>query len=201
MSKQQTYVVGLDFSECGQNALQRALRMAAERQGAVIHIAHAVTREDLGAGSKIEQQEEALEQLPRKIWRRVFESLDALGMGYEDVPVSLHVRLGNPVDVIRQVAVDYEADLVIVGTHGRTGVKKLILGSVAETLARDGHFPVLIAHENKLGELEKTTLPDQPLPEGHEVAADPTRERPHIYRSSLISAWSAFGRPTRPSLV
>lgn len=200
MGKQQTYVVGLDFSECGQRALHRALRMASESQGAVIHIAHAVTRDDLGVGSKIERQEEALEQLPRTIWRRVFESLDALEMGYEDVPVSLHVRLGSPVEVIRQVAIDYDADLVVVGTHGRKGVKKLILGSVAETLAKDGHFPVLIAHENKLRELDKTTLPDQPLPEGHEVA-EPTRERPHIYRSTLISAWGAFGRPTRPSIV
>ena len=93
-----TYVVGLDFSECGQRALQHALSLAKGRS-AIVHIAHAVTREDLGVGSKIEQQDEALEQLPRKIWQRVFSVLDALGMGYEDVPVSLHVRLGGPFDV------------------------------------------------------------------------------------------------------
>ena len=192
-----TFIVGLDFSECGKRALESAILLAKGRN-AVIHIAHAVTREDVGIGSKIERQEVALEQLPRTIWKLVLSVLDQVGMGYDDMSVSLHVRLGSPVDVIKQVAIDYGADLVIVGTHGRTGVKKMILGSVAETLARDGRFPVLIAHENRLKELVKTARPDEPLPEGHVV--QPTRERTHIYRSSLISAWAGLGQPTRASL-
>ncbi len=194
------YVVGLDFSECGQRALTRALRLA-RGNNVTVHIAHAVTQDDMGAGATIERQDHALQELPRTIWRHVFEVLDALGMGYEEVPVSLHVRLGAPVDVIRQVAIDYDADLVIVGTHGRRGVRRIVLGSVAESLSRDGHFAVLIAHENRLAELDKTVLPDGPAPAGEEVFASPTRERPHIYRSTLISAWGALGRPTRPSLV
>ncbi len=195
--KSWTLVVGLDLGECGERALKQALELAAGRD-AVVHIAHAVTRSELGAGSKIEQQDEALERLPREIWKKVFKALEDLNLGYEDVPVWLHVRLGSPEDVVRQVAVDYDADLVVVGTHGRSGLKRMVLGSVAEKLIRDGHFPVLVAHENRLGELEKTTLPDEPLPEGHEVSQG-TAERPHIYRSTLISAWGAFGRPTSPS--
>ena len=198
MTSRQTILVGLDFSECGHRALMHALSMA-RGHDTIVHIAHAVTRDDLGAGRKIEQQEHALEDLPWVIWKRVFKALRELDMGYEDVPVSLHVRLGDPVEVIRQVAIDYEADLVVVGTHGRTGMRKLMLGSVAEKLVRDGHFPVLVAHENKLHELQKTIFPDAPLPPDR-VEMSANRARPHIYRSTLISAWNAFGRPTSPSL-
>ncbi len=197
--KSWTLVVGMDFSECGARALRQALELAAGRDS-VVHIAHAVTRDELGAGSKIEQQEEALERLPRELWKKVFEALDQLEMGYEDVPVWLHVRLGRPTDVIRQVAVDYDADLVVVGTHGRSGVKRMVLGSVAEKLVRDGRFPVLVAHESRIGELDKTVMPDAPLPEDQQVSRA-TSVRPHIYRSTLINAWSAFGRPTTPTSV
>lgn len=197
--KSWTLVVGMDFSECGERALRQALELAQGRDAA-IHIAHAVTRDELGAGSKIEQQEEALERLPRQLWKKVFETLDALRMGYEDVPIWLHVRLGEPAEVVRQIAVDYDADLVVVGTHGRTGIRRMVLGSVAEKLVRDGHFPVLVAHENRIAELEKTTMPDPPLSE-EEKAARGAPEPPHVYRSTLISAWSALGRPTNPMSV
>ncbi|MEM9067053.1 MAG: universal stress protein [Myxococcota bacterium] len=192
-----TYVVGLDFSECGTRALRQTLERA-RHESAVVHVAHAVTRSDLGAGAKIEQQDEALDRVPRKMWRTVFHTLQELKMGYDEVPMWLHVRFGTPLEVIRQVTVDYDADLVVVGTHGRDGVKRLILGSVAEALVRDGRFPVLIAHENRISELGKTLRPEPPRAE--ETPPPEEALRRHGYRSTLISAWNAFGRPTSPSL-
>ena len=196
MTEQQkpwTLIVGLDFSECGKRALRQALSMA-RGQDAEVHVAHAITPTDMGSGNKLERQDAALEELPGMIWRMVFAQLEDLKMGYEDVPIWLHVRLGKPVDVVRQIAVDYDGDLLVVGTHGRTGVKKFVLGSVAEALIKEAHIPVLIAHENRLSELEKTVFPDKPRPPGQEVHRESSA--PHVYRSTLISAWSAMGRPT-----
>ena len=96
---------------------------------------------------------------------------------------------------ISQVAVDYGAMLVVVGTRNQGSVKRLVLGSVADDLVHDGHFPVLVAHANRLAELPKTEFPDEPMPE---VDAEP-HERPlgaSVYRSSLISAWKSLGSPT-----
>lgn len=197
--KKWTLVVGLDFSECGTNALNQALQMA-HRGGGVLHIAHAVTRADMGKGDELATQDSALEELPPMITRMVLAQMEHLGMEYEDVPVGLHVRLGSPFDVVRQVAIDYDADLIVVGTHGRKGVEKLLLGSVAEKLVRDAHVAVLVAHANRLGELEKTTTPD-PMRTPDEEVYRSASESPHVYRSTLISAWRGLGRPTNPNMV
>src|SRR5436853_2132927 len=55
-----------------------------------------------------------------------------------------HVLIGAPAQVICRVAEAARADLVIVGSHGRTGFRRALLGSVAERVARSAGRPVLI---------------------------------------------------------
>ncbi|MEM9866011.1 MAG: universal stress protein [Myxococcota bacterium] len=198
MSESWKLIVGLDFSECGKRALRQALAMASGKN-AELHIVHAVTDADLGKGEKIERQSAALAELPGMIWQIVFGVLDELDLSHEDVPVQLHVRLGPPADTIRQVAVDYDGDLVVVGTHAKKGLEKLVLGSVAQSLVNDAVVPVLVAHKNRLSTLEKTVMPDEARPPGEEVERKPIASR-HVYRSTLIDAWGAFGRPTTPGV-
>lgn len=59
------------------------------------------------------------------------------------------VRLGHPVDQIVAAAKECDADLVIVGTHGHTGLKHLLLGSVAERIVRLAPCPVLTVRERE----------------------------------------------------
>lgn len=53
------------------------------------------------------------------------------------------VRVGVPVDEINRVTDELHADLVVMGTHGRTGVRHLVAGSVAERVVRSASVPVL----------------------------------------------------------
>ncbi len=189
-------IVGVDDSPEGERALATAFRLAKE-MGATVHIAHALTRDELASpGDAMERQDAALGRVPRAIWKTVERVLGRESMGIDEVDVWQHVRLGSPVDVIRQVAVDYGASLVVVGTRGNKGLKKLVLGSVADALVHDGRFPVLVAHPNRLAELPKTELPDAPHPEDAEMKSRP--EGAHLYRSSLIDAWKGLGRPSSP---
>jgi len=55
----------------------------------------------------------------------------------------LFVEEGLPVDVIRRIAAQIRADLIVMGTHGRTGVNRWMLGSVAERVLRESAIPVL----------------------------------------------------------
>jgi nucleotide-binding universal stress UspA family protein len=55
-----------------------------------------------------------------------------------------HLAAGSAWKQILQVAIDLQADLLLVGTHGRTGLKRLMLGSVAEAVARKASCPVLV---------------------------------------------------------
>ena len=75
-------------------------------------------------------------------------SLRALGSLFDDSWQSRHrivkaVRLGTAVPIIVEYAQEHQIDLIIVGTVGRTGLSHLLLGSVAESVVRKAHCPVL----------------------------------------------------------
>jgi universal stress protein A len=59
----------------------------------------------------------------------------------------VEVRLGTATDQIVGAAVDYGSDLVVMGTHGRTGLEHLLLGSVAEQVIRLAPCPVLTVRQ------------------------------------------------------
>ena len=75
------------------------------------------------------------------------------GVDHRDVPIELDCREGDPAREIREAARDIRAGLVVMGTHGRTGLGKLVLGSVTEALLRHSTVPVLTvrpdAHRRK----------------------------------------------------
>src|SRR5262249_59188485 len=61
------------------------------------------------------------------------------------VPVEYLVREGDPVAEILRAARARDCDLIVMGTHGRTGLRRLLLGSVAEGVMRKAPCPVLTA--------------------------------------------------------
>jgi nucleotide-binding universal stress UspA family protein len=54
------------------------------------------------------------------------------------------VQAGAPAETIVQAAVEWRADLVVIGSHGRTGVRRALLGSIAEGVMRSAPCPVLV---------------------------------------------------------
>ncbi|MEJ2760771.1 MAG: universal stress protein [Gammaproteobacteria bacterium] len=63
--------------------------------------------------------------------------------GENDVEISREVRLGDPETEINEMAGEYQADLIIMGTHGRTGLSHLLMGSVTESVLRHANVPIL----------------------------------------------------------
>ena len=57
--------------------------------------------------------------------------------------VRYHVRNGDPFECILDGAADFMTDLIVLATHGRTGVKRLVIGNVAEKVVRHAPCPVL----------------------------------------------------------
>ena len=60
----------------------------------------------------------------------------------EPVPVQVKVTVGKPAEEILRVAREERVDLIVMGTHGRTGLRQLLLGSVTEAVARYAPCPV-----------------------------------------------------------
>jgi nucleotide-binding universal stress UspA family protein len=71
------------------------------------------------------------------------EKLDQISERIHDIPHRNHVRHGQVWKSLADVIEANEVDLIVVGTHGRTGLGKLLLGSVAETILRHAACPVL----------------------------------------------------------
>lgn len=76
----------------------------------------------------------------------------------ESVTLVAHEAHGDAAKVIVQTASDLEADVVVVGTHGRTGVQRVMMGSTAESVVRHAGCPVLVvrskSHDNAVPEID-----------------------------------------------
>jgi len=64
-------------------------------------------------------------------------------LSIDGVEVSVFVRFGAPVDEINKFAGEHDVDVIVMGTHGRTGVRHLLAGSVAERVVRTSKVPVM----------------------------------------------------------
>ncbi|QEG20407.1 universal stress protein [Mariniblastus fucicola] len=62
---------------------------------------------------------------------------------HDDIKASYVVEMGSPTEKIVDFANDNGIDLIIMGTHGRTGIRRLVMGSVAEAVVQNADCPVL----------------------------------------------------------
>jgi nucleotide-binding universal stress UspA family protein len=85
--------------------------------------------------------------------RRSAELLDQWASqlrGKISVPVTTTARIGWPgAEILAALDRDSTVDLVVMGSHGRTGIKRVLLGSVAEKIVRHARCPVLVARRRK----------------------------------------------------
>jgi nucleotide-binding universal stress UspA family protein len=85
--------------------------------------------------------EASLVQEATRRLERMAEEAESLRGG----PVEHRVYTGDPAEAVISAARDGGCDLVVVGTHGRRGLKRLVLGSVAERIVREAPCDVLVA--------------------------------------------------------
>jgi universal stress protein A len=140
MSPIRTILHPTDFSETANHALQIAHSLARDHQATLV-LATVAPEAPLPLPQKYQYLEarKEYETLLEDARRRV----DALAAAVADVPVVASVECGEPGPAILAVAEKHHADLIIMGTHGRTGVSRLLLGSVAEYVIRHAACPVL----------------------------------------------------------
>jgi nucleotide-binding universal stress UspA family protein len=125
----QTILHPTDFSERSGYALQMACSLARDH-GARLVVLHVMPV--------------PLVQEKRLYREEMAEELNRLG-GAPDARVQVERRLeeGDPATQILHVAQEIGCDLIVLGSHGRTGLDRLLMGSVAEQVLRRASFPVL----------------------------------------------------------
>ncbi len=168
-AKAKIVVVGVDFQRCGDEAILAALRMLNEGSASEVHMLHVLDPRDVIDDPQmplLQTEEEVLERGPGILRSRVEQLASVHGLLFNHERVVSHVRVGRAVETLLQMTVDYDADLLVISTHSRHGIDRLVLGSVAEALVRKAHCPVLVARATDYAGLEKTARPDAPYAPG-----------------------------------
>ncbi|MDD1763412.1 MAG: universal stress protein [Methanobacteriaceae archaeon] len=124
-------LVPTDGSEYAARAVEVALSLARELDSRVVAL-HVLDE-------KLIMPFEVLEEEGQNILGQVRKRGEEMG-----VPVDEIILFGNPRHDMAKIATKSGADLVIIGTHGRTGVERLLMGSVAESALKTVQVPVML---------------------------------------------------------
>jgi universal stress protein A len=140
-----TILVPVDFSTCSLLVTRQAAGLARRLDAGLVLLHVAELPADLAPDTHVRPdgvELSAADYLVDDTRRR----LAPYAAAARDVgaAVSVDVRLGSVVPTILAAADELRADLVVIGTHGRTGLARIVLGSVAEGVAHRAHVPVML---------------------------------------------------------
>jgi nucleotide-binding universal stress UspA family protein len=181
-------LAAVSFDATGDRALAEAAGIAQHKAHTELHLVHVVADREPGELLALDVR---LSGIPGELKKRV----ESLWMEHARRVVA-HIRVGVPARAILQTAADIGADLIIVGTHHRSGLERFVLGSVAERVLRDARCPVLVALPRDYAALAQSSSIEPPCPDC--VAAREqsggerywcerhahTRMSPHVYEPS-----------------
>lgn len=131
-----TILVPIDFSESSEAALDWATVLARDT-GATLLLIHVETVPLTTGGG------EYIYAIPEPPTQELQERLAKVAPKDPQVPVVRRLLAGDPADAIVRTAESENVDLIVMGTHGRRGITRLLMGSVAEAVVRRAPCPVL----------------------------------------------------------
>lgn len=151
-----TILLPTDFSECGNFALSYAASLARTFKATIIclnviepivpTVGYSGMTESMPIADITEQLEDSAErELPK-----LAECDDCAGLNVDEVVVH-----GDAAAEIVRVAKERGADLIVIASHGRTGLGRILFGSTAEAVVRHAHCPVLVVKPPQEDESEE----------------------------------------------
>ena len=131
-----TILTTTDFSDASRPGLESAAQLAAAT-GAALHVVHA--EEPLLAAAAQHSHLDIATPTREELQKFVAAALPARSPSPQ-----LHVRSGSAAEAILEAAAAVGADLIVIASHGRSGVGRAVFGSVAEGVLRQATIPVLV---------------------------------------------------------
>jgi nucleotide-binding universal stress UspA family protein len=132
----QTILHPTDFSEHSEVAFRLASEFARDYHAHLI-VLHVLSKQTLAYGEMLSAPDEDQYRL------NALEALHKIQPAIRTTPIEHHLVEGDPAAAIIQAARHFAADLIVMGMHGRTGLSRLLMGSVAEQVVRRASCPVL----------------------------------------------------------
>lgn len=138
-------LVPIDFSDCSKKALQYAIPLA-KQHGAELTLVYVAPSPPYASGEYGVIDYTSIEADMRASGQN---QLKALVEDLHGIPAETTVRCGSAAHEIIDTAKEILADLIVISTHGRTGLQHILLGSVAEYIVRYAPCPVLVVRERE----------------------------------------------------
>ncbi|WP_394773754.1 universal stress protein [Flavobacterium sp.] len=139
-------LVPTDFSEHAEDALKVAAQIAKKNNSEII-VLHM-----LELPSQMSDAVLGGASIPETMlfMKKANEMLDEISSRpyLDDISVTEIVKMDKPIHGISQVSKDYDVDLIIMGSHGSSGIEELLIGSNTEKVVRNSEIPVLVIKKN-----------------------------------------------------
>jgi nucleotide-binding universal stress UspA family protein len=167
METRETYriLVATDFSDLAGQAFAEAISLARRNPYAELHVVAVVDKEASEIVPQADRRASLVQITDHLRERLIAETARMLGPDpSRRVPSIVHIRVGKIAEQIAGLAGEIGADLVVVGTHGRRGVKHLLLGSVAERTVRFSPCAVLVVRPKDTHVLDNLPTIEPPCP-------------------------------------
>ena len=152
-------VVAFDFTPSAEAALERAVDVAAR---APEHVLHVITAVASGGTVKVDEDQDILYETPADHIHQLVTARIAAAFATrataEDTKFFVHARVGRPAREILSLAKEVGADLIFIGSEGRVGVGRLLLGSVSEQVVREAHCPVMVVRPKTYEDVELSKI-------------------------------------------
>lgn len=171
MNKKQV-VVAYDFAEPADIALHRAVELACRAPDHVLHFIGVLSHGDYHRAESVEE----------RLIARLRAVLAEQARGQE-VEFFVHARIGDPAAEILGLAEEVGAEFIVIGSHGRTGVKRLLLGSVSEAVVRAARCAVIVARAREYADVQLDKIVEVDV-------KTPPRELAHRYTYSRAGTLS-----------
>ncbi len=131
-------LVPIDFSDCAKRALEAAIALSQGAQLTLLHVYELPVYPYPGLAFPVSDTLTPVERAAREALEQLVEEVRARVPDVRGV-----VRSGDPAQVIHRMIEELGVDLVVMGTHGRRGLSRALIGSVAEKTVRLSPVPVL----------------------------------------------------------
>ncbi|QOJ23757.1 MAG: universal stress protein [Gammaproteobacteria bacterium] len=140
----QRIILPVDGSPTSERALDEAIKFAQQQnaQVEVVHVLEDIWYFDSENYLNYAELVDAMKGSGKKILAQAQTKLQQAGVTVETKLLEAHG--GRIANAITAEAKNNQADLIMIGTHGRSGVSHMLLGSVAEGVVRTAHIPVLL---------------------------------------------------------
>lgn len=182
-------LVPCDFSKPAINAFRFALDVAIRSKGTIrlVHVVELPVLHDTLLMPVLNFEEELLKELRDKAASQFKKLIDK----YENdgIKVSWEVEFGSPPKMLLDIIKAESIDLVIMGSHGASGLREYVVGSNAEKMIRNSPVPVIVIKGYNKGEVRNIIFPNSLETENQSALVEKVQALQSFFKATLHVVW------------